>query len=533
MPAQPRLFAGVLALIMATVAIAATNQHAAEFDPGVASQVVRSAVPLAAGVLAAYAVFNPWRALLAILLLAPCWNAAQVSLQIGPVQLILQTIFVAALAVGTWRVRQSEPRATAAERPMARPAAAQRNSTALSAVRAWAGRFEAYRFAEVAAVGIVGLAILSTIASRDRVDSATVLLHGILEPIAIGAMIVLLRPSRRGLILLATVMGASAAIGGLINILQMLPSVSSFASLQAHRLVIARVAYVNVGLYGVVLAGVIPLIVGILGRGRLAHANRRTFALLLTILVGCMVGLFLTFSKSAYLATTAGIVMALFLLVGTWRKRVAIILSAGVLSSILIPWPALVLQPIPAAASAYRAIDIALVGESRFDSWNPATLAGHGSMAERFYAVEGGVSMALDHPLLGVGLDQFRYNYITLGYRPHAATTLVDHAHSVFPEIAAELGVPVMVLVLAALLAALWAMRRVYQDPMDRTTRALAVGLAAATVAWVIAGTAFGVDIYRAVRDQSTDVVTIVVLVAAAIALSRSVSAARRSRTAV
>jgi O-antigen ligase len=331
---------------------------------------------------------------------------------------------------------------------------------------------------------------------------------------------------------LAAVLGASAAIGGGIDLIQTIPVYKSFASLAANRLMSARVAYFNVGLFGLVLAAVIPLTVGIVGRERLARTQPRTFALLLVILAGCLTALFLTFSKSAYLAATAGTVLVLVLLVGSWRRRAAIVLTVGVVSAIVIPWPALFLQAFPPAASAYRAADIALIGESRFDSWNPATLAGHGSMAERFYAVEGGVSMSLDHPLLGIGLDQFRTYYVSYGYKPPQATVIVDHAHSLLPEIAAELGLPAMILFMFIFAAALWAMRKVYRSPPDRTTRALAAGLAAAMVAWLIAATAFGVDIYRPDRALSTDIVVVAVIVAAALALARATAAATDSRPA-
>ncbi len=522
LPVRPALIAVATVLTLATIALASSYQHAHDFLPGTAAQAVRSAVPVAAGLVAAYSIFRPWRAILLVLLLTPCWNAAQVSWQVGPVQVILQTIFTCALAVGTWRWRRSHRQTPAFEESAGDSGTVLLRVTPLTAIRRWAGRFEAHRFAEVATLGLVGLAVLSTLQSANVVLSATVLLHGIVEPVALAAVVVLLRPSRRDLILLATILGASAAIGGLLNILQSMPGITSFAAMQARRLTFARVGYFNVGLFGVVLAAVIPLIVGIVGRGRLARAQPRKFALMLVILSGCLIGLFLTFSKSAYMASTAGTVLVLVLLAGTWRRRAAIVLTAGLLSTILIPWPAFALQAFPGAASAYRSADIALVGESRFDSWNPATRAGHGSLSERFYAVEGGLAMSQSHPLLGVGLDQFRTYYTFGGYKPSEATTQVDHAHSVFPEIAAELGQPAMILVIVLFAAALWAMRRVYRNASDPGTRALAASLAAAMVAWLIAATAFGVDIYRPDRALSTDVVVAAIIVAAALALART-----------
>jgi len=135
--------------------------------------------------------------------------------------------------------------------------------------------------------------------------------------------------------------------------------------------------------------------------------------------------------------------------------------------------------------------------------------------------------MSMTHPLLGIGLDQFGRYYVLLGYRPAQAKDNFDHAHSLFPEIAAELGLGALVLVVVIFASCLWALWRVYRAPPDRGTRALAAALMASLVAWVVATTAYGADIYRPDRELSSDIVAIAVIVAASIALAR-VSSVRR-----
>ena len=127
------------------------------------------------------------------------------------------------------------------------------------------------------------------------------------------------------------------------------------------------------------------------------------------------------------------------LLVASWRRRLAVLVVGVAMSTLFIPWPAFFLQVAPSVNQGYRTMMVALVGESRFIR-NPATLAGHGSLAERFYAIDGAVRMALANPILGVGLDEFGVNYANPAYRPPQALDTLDHAHSFFPEIAAELG---------------------------------------------------------------------------------------------
>jgi O-antigen ligase len=185
-----------------------------------------------------------------------------------------------------------------------------------------------------------------------------------------------------------------------------------------------------------------------------------------------------------------------------------------------------VLQASPTLENAYSAVMIRMVGASRYYSWNPAMLSGRGSLVERLLATEAAVHMAADHPILGIGLDQFKTDYVG-GYKTSQAHLALDSAHTFWPEVAAELGIPallVVVLIFASAMLALW---RVYRAPPDRLTRLLALTLLASLVAWLLVATAFAGDMYRPWRNMSSDFVMMAMLVAAAFALSRGAAGRR------
>ena len=230
------------------------------------------------------------------------------------------------------------------------------------------------------------------------------------------------------------------------------------------------------------------------------------------------------------MATAGGILLCVLLLAETWRRRAAIVVGSALVSAFVVPWPALILQVVPPANDAYRSVMVSIMGQSRFDSWNPATIAGEGSLSERFYATTAGIRMAIDHPLLGIGLAQFQSQYAA-NYKPAQAHLTPDHAHSWLPEIGAELGLLVLALVVVIFGAALLGLWRLYRAPPDPETRSLAAILLSALVAWVVVATAFGGELYRPWRNMSSDYVMMVMITAAALALPRVSRARRRART--
>jgi O-antigen ligase len=501
--------AGLLAALLVTFVISALNQHAPlDVKAGVPVRILAALAPLIAGVVAALAVWRPWRGFIAVIVLTPVVNVAQVSWLIGWVQVIFQTIFLAALGLGILlsadpdNIRNRIDRLRTAKLPC--PKAWPR--TAIPAM---------------AAAAFVALAVLSTIRSPDPHSSLDVLIHGILEPIGMGVVLLALRPTRSMLATVAVALGVSVGLGGLINVVQTLPG-STLAGLQTDRLLFSRVTYFNVGLFGEMVAMAVPLLAAAFIARRHLRLNRWAVLGIGAALAASLVGLFFTFSKSAWLASAAGLLALLLLAAHTWRQRGAIFLTAALLSSIVIPWPELVLRVSPGLAQAYRNVIVRVVGQSRFDSWNPATLPGRGSLVERFYATEAAIEMAINHPQLGVGLDQFKTEYVGQ-YKPPEAQLDLDSAHSMWAEISAELGFPALFLLLIVYGAAWLAAWRVYRSPPDRATRLLAAGWLAAMLAWFVVATAFAGDMYRPWRNMASDFVMMSVVVGGAFALYRSV----------
>jgi ABC-type thiamin/hydroxymethylpyrimidine transport system permease subunit len=304
----------------------------------------------------------------------------------------------------------------------------------------------------------------------------------------------------------------------------------TLAHMQAERLLFSRITYFNVGLFGEMLALTLPLLLALLlaHRNGYLRLNRTVLVLLVAAVPIDVASLFLSFTKSAYLAAAVGCLVLLLLFVHSWRRRAAILVTVTILSATVIPWPALVLQAAPPLNQAYRNVMVTVMGESRFDSWNPATAAGQGSLMERWYATEAGIQMALDHPLLGISLDQFGPQYISQ-YKPAQATSNLDWAHSMLTEVAAELGFPALMLDLVIYAAAMLAALRIYRSPPDQLTRLIACALLATMVSWQVMGLAFAGDMYRPWRNMASDYVVMMVLVASTFALYR-ISRAGRMR---
>ncbi len=126
------------------------------------------------------------------------------------------------------------------------------------------GWLPAFRFAETAAVAFLLLAVASTLASPNLANSINGLVHGLAEPIAMGAILVWLRPSPRGLVLVAAALAASIALGSLIDILQAIKAYGNLTQIVNHRLLFTEVTYDNVGLFGVIVATILPFVAAVL-----------------------------------------------------------------------------------------------------------------------------------------------------------------------------------------------------------------------------------------------------------------------------
>jgi hypothetical protein len=511
--------AAATALAVATLLIASFNEHDPyDIKAGVLERAIAGLVPLLAAAIVVLCVLRPRIGLLAVLLMTPVVNVAQVCWLIIPIQVIAQTIFSVALAIG---LVLRDPATTASAGRAAAAVAPACPSKETEARTPWRSRISLPVVAAAAMISMLTLAALSTAMSPNRELSATILLHGILEPASMALILLCVRPTRRYLVWLLVAMAVSVGIGGLLNIVQTVPAMGwSLSVMQTNRLLFSRLTYFNVGLFGEMLAMTTPFLLGLLLANRFGYCHLPRLvvvALAVTIPVD-LVSLLLTFSKSAYLAVFGGCVVLVLLVIRSRRNRIKLILAITLLSGAVIPWPALFLQVVPPVNSAYRSAMVSLMGESRFDSWNPYTSAGRGSLLERWYATEAGLRMAVDHPLLGIGLDQFQGLYLS-HYRPPEAKLAVDWAHSMLPEVAAELGIPALLMDLILYGAAMLALWRVYRAPPDRLTRMLACALLASLASWLLVGLAFAGDMYRPWRYMADDYVMMMVMVAASFSL--------------
>ena len=482
-----------------------------DITPGPVAVALSVLAPLPAALAAALAVLEPWAGLLAVLLLAPWFDAAQVGWWIGPLQVLGATMCVGALLAGV---------ALRARRPAGRAA--------------FARRVAEHRWAFAVGLALLVLASFSTLASPAPGTSGPVWLHGVVEPLVLALLALLLVPDLRGLIRGALALALSAALGGIINLVQTLPTVASPLALQGHdREIFARLVYFNVGLFGEVLAMAVPILVaGLAARRSLGLSSRATFTLGAALVVS-LACLYLTFSKSGWLATGAALLVLLLALSRSRRLRVGIVVAAFVGSVLTIPWPLPLLGALtPGVANAYQGFMVRLWGADRLASWDPSTSTGEVSITERIYASEAALRMAADHPLLGVGLDRFLTEYGG-PYRVPQAKVVLDSAHDLLPNLAAELGIPFAALVAAAMAAGLLAAWRTLRDPVDELARLTAGGVGAAVIGWWVVSATFDPDLYRIWRLMASDIVFAAVLVALAVALPsfgerRSVRSARR-----
>jgi putative inorganic carbon (hco3(-)) transporter len=269
------------------------------------------------------------------------------------------------------------------------------------------------------------------------------------------------------------------------------------------------------------LAMALPLLVVVLIVRRRIGLPGWATALLLVGLLVCLVGLYATFSKSAWIAALVAIAVVLLLVLRTWRTRLAVAAVALVVAALFVPYPVYVARLLGQTVSAdnpYVSI-ISNVQGARLSSWNPDTAEGEVSIHERVLATEAGLRMAADHPLLGVGPGRFGIEYQTPAYHSAAATRALGAAHDFLPEVAAEWGLPMLGLILLALAAAgISAARAALRGVALERFAGIAFG--ASLLAFLIVGLTFGVDLYRVYRVMNADVLFAGLIIAACVSLA-------------
>jgi len=199
------------------------------------------------------------------------------------------------------------------------------------------------------------------------------------------------------------------------------------------------------------------MIVACVGAARLLFGSRdRIWPML--VLPAVLVALGLTFTRSAWVGVCLG--MAVLLALRDRRLVAAVPIALAV---------AVVLAPASITDRVY----------SIFDLQDPTN-------RDRFAMLKSGAAMVEDHPLTGVGPDQVKTVYAQ--YRvPESVQSLNVHLHNVPMQIAAERGLP-------ALLVWIWFVIAVTRDLYRRlgsrsaATRSLAAGALASLAAMLGAG---------------------------------------------
>jgi O-antigen ligase len=205
----------------------------------------------------------------------------------------------------------------------------------------------------------------------------------------------------------------------------------------------------------------------------------------------------LSFSKSAWLAALVlGLIMVASML-RTWRRRAAGLAAIAVVATLFL------LTSVVTAAPA----------SDRNNSFDPNSSEGEVSITERYLATEAALHMTIDHPLFGVGPGLFGAEYAG-PYRLPETKVVLQAAHNLIPNVAAEYGLPLAVLLSVTVVAALWVAWRLYRAGAG-LAKVLAWAYGLALFGSMIVATLFGSDLYRTYRYMNTDVLYIGVLLGA------------------
>ena len=454
------------------------------------------ALAIGAAVLAAVSVgvgvVRPWMGLLLWLAFMPIINAARVEVWIGPIQLIPTTLVIVALATGTLL------HAGSAGLACGRRQRTDGRGSCWDSARRW------HAVATLVAPGG---------------DAANITLHGVLEPMAVFGIVLALRPDGRQALYALLALGVGVAVAALIN-LTWLALLLDPSDQYEQRMLLARLTYFNVGIFGTMLVMAIPA-------AAIAYFLRhslpwpRQAAWLASAALGLMlVALYFTYTKSAWLSAALVASLMILAFVHRWRHRVPLLLAVAALLAVVVPYPLVALRVVaPDLATGYESFLVALQGEGRVESWDPDTYYGSGSLSIRLEALGAAAEMTAESPLLGVGPGGFQREFPRI--RPDASVPRLQSAHNLLPNLAAEYGLPLAMLVGIGLLSAIAAALRTRRAGAAEL-RVMGTTLAISLIGFGSMATLFGVDLYRPYRTMNADVVTAALLAGLAFSMARA-----------
>jgi O-antigen ligase len=484
-------------LVAASVALVAVGAHRPAEQGLVVALLAAGLAALLCGAVAGLAIVRPWWALLAWLAASPVINASRAELWIGELQLIPSTPLIAALGMG----------ALLAPAEAGRAVPARGRATWL-----------------VLALGAT-LAIASTVAAPDVGTATNITLHGVLEPMALFAIVVALRPDVDGVRRALLALAGGVAVATAINLVW-LAAVVAPGDLYEQRMQLARLTYFNVGIFATMLVVALPAVAIPILLRRPLRLGRPAVALAWLVIGVMLVALFLTYTKSAWLSAAVIGGLLVVLLVRGWRRRLALLLGVAALLAVGVPYPLPVLRAVsPDLAAGYESFVQGLQGGARLESWDPDTYEGSGSIGIRLEAVGAALELTAESPLLGVGPGGFAREFDRV--RPDASVPGLQSAHNMLPNLAAEYGLPFALLVaIGVALLIGWTLASARRAPPGG--RVVATVVAVALIGFVSMATLFGVDLYRTYRTMNTDVLTAALLAGLAWCLAAT-AAGRRS----
>lgn len=212
----------------------------------------------------------------------------------------------------------------------------------------------------------------------------------------------------------------------------------------------------NLALY---LGRLLPLAVGILAWGQ-RGTRRWLYGLAAAVLAAA---LFLTYSRGAWVV---GVPVSLLFLAAL-RGRRAFVLAVGLVVLV-------------------AALVLAVVGPGRLTSLLDAT---QGTTFFRLQLWRSSLAMIADHPWLGVGLDNFLYQYRSHYVLPTAWEEFnLSHPHNLVLDFWLRLGLPGLVVLAWVLVVFFRQGRRLYRSLPEGSERLLALGLMAGMVNFLAHG---------------------------------------------
>jgi O-antigen ligase len=182
---------------------------------------------------------------------------------------------------------------------------------------------------------------------------------------------------------------------------------------------VATLSYANEGDYAFLLAATLPLAFWLLG-------SRPVLRPFLVAAIGMLsAAILLSLSRAAYVGLGTGIVFVLL----TQRRRFRIVLLGGALAAIAVTW---------AIYSNPARFEAAVIGKERVAEYNVTT---------RYSAWGAAARLSSDHPLLGVGPGNFATHFYEATGAPPGTHNL-GYAHDAYLDVAAEIGIPALILFL-------------------------------------------------------------------------------------